>query len=192
MDLWRGDVETLVVQMGKMLLAFALCLPMAWDRERSDRSLGLRTFPLVAVASCAFVLVGQGDVRGDPGSLSRVIQGVVAGVGFLGGGAIVKHGVNVHGAATAAAVWATAALGVAAAEGELGIAVAIGILGYATLRWMRPFKEVANDIGGRGSDERPNVEDGTVTGAAEQALRAGAAKRSCGPRRRSRTVSAQR
>lgn len=139
------DPERLAIQLAKLLLAYALCFPMAWDREQRNRSLGLRTFPLVAVASCGFVLVGQseGGLAGEPQAMSRVLQGIIAGVGFLGGGAIVKQGMTVRGAATAAAVWLTAALGVAVADGELGIAAGLGVIGFATLRWLGPLKRAA-------------------------------------------------
>ena len=137
------DLERQAVQLGKLLLAYGLCFPMAWDREQADRSLGVRTFPLVAVASCAFVLVAQSGFGAEAQALSRVMQGIIAGVGFLGGGAIVKQGLTVRGAATAAAVWLTAALGVAVAEGELAVAVGLGFIGFATLRWLRPLKRAA-------------------------------------------------
>ncbi|HKE13482.1 MAG TPA: MgtC/SapB family protein [Kofleriaceae bacterium] len=142
------DLQELAVQLGKLFLAFALCFPMAWDRERSERSLGVRTIPLVAVASCAFVLVAKTESAGDPQAMSRVVQGIIAGVGFLGGGAIVKQGVSVRGAATAATVWTTAALGVAVGQGQLGIAVALGLMGFATLRWLKPLKRAAAGKGG--------------------------------------------
>ena len=142
------DLQQLAVQLGKLFLAFGLCFPMAWDRERSERSLGVRTIPLVAVASCAFVLVAKSGSAGDPQAMSRVMQGIIAGVGFLRGGAIVKQGVSVRGAATAATVWTTAALGVAVGQGELGIAVALGLMGFATLRWLKPLKRAAAGKGG--------------------------------------------
>jgi putative Mg2+ transporter-C (MgtC) family protein len=142
-ELDAPEVERLAIQLGKLLLALGLCFPMAWDREQSARSLGVRTFPLVAVGSCAFVLISQSGLENDEQALSRVLQGIIAGIGFLGGGAIVKQGMTVHGAATAAAVWATAALGVAVAVGEFGIAVALGLLGFGTLRWLKPLKRKA-------------------------------------------------
>jgi putative Mg2+ transporter-C (MgtC) family protein len=150
MDLGWVDLDQLGSQLGKLLLSFGLCFPMAWDREQRDRSLGLRTFPLVAMASCAFVLVAdsQGGLGGEPQAMSRVLQGIIAGVGFLGGGAIVKQGMNVRGAATAAAVWTTSALGVSVAAGEFGIAVALGLIGFATLRWLKPLKRVASGADG--------------------------------------------
>jgi putative Mg2+ transporter-C (MgtC) family protein len=146
MDLgFAVDLDRFAVQLVRLLVAYGLSLPMAWDREQSNRSLGLRTFPLVAVASCAFVLVGQSEtgLSGEPQAMSRVLQGIIAGVGFLGGGAIVKQGMTVRGAATAAAVWLTAALGVAVADGELAIAAGLGFIGFATLRWLGPLKRAA-------------------------------------------------
>lgn len=150
------DLDRFAVQGVKLLLAWAFCFPMAWDREQRNRSLGLRTFPLVAVASCAFMLVGQseGGLAGEPQAMSRVLQGIIAGVGFLGGGAIVKQGMTVHGAATAAAVWLTAALGVAVADGELGVAAALGAIGFATLRWLGPLKRAAVSASAESSSSR--------------------------------------
>lgn len=155
------DLELLALQLGKMLLAFVLCFPMAWDRERRDRSLGVRTIPLVSVASCAFALVAADGSGSDAQSVSRVMQGIIAGIGFLGGGAIVKQGVTVRGAATAASVWATAALGVAVAMGEIGIAVALGLVGYGTLRWLQPLKRAANEPRAEDDqDDEDNQDDG--------------------------------
>ena len=149
------DLELLAVQLGKLLLAFGLAFPMAWDREQSESSLGVRSFPLVAVGCCAFALVGKVGLDGHPDAMSRVMQGIIAGVGFLGGGAIVKQGATVRGAATAAAVWVTAALGVAVAAGAYGIAIALGFIGFATLRWLRPLKQAAVE-----SSDEDQREDG--------------------------------
>jgi putative Mg2+ transporter-C (MgtC) family protein len=129
-------------QIGAMLVSLALALPMAWDRESRDQSLGLRTFPLIAVAACAFILVAEATLK-DEVAVSRVMEGVIAGVGFLGGGAIVKQGPNVRGAATAAAVWSTAALGLAVGRGEYAIAIALAVIGFATLRWLQPLRRIA-------------------------------------------------
>lgn len=155
------DLERFGIQFGQLLLAYAFAFPMAWDREQSNRSLGLRTFPLVAVASCAFVLVGQSEsgLDNDPQAMSRVLQGIIAGVGFLGGGAIVKQGMTVRGAATAAAVWLTAALGVAVADHELGIAAGLGFIGFATLRWLGPLKRAAQGRKGEGDAMEDPEED---------------------------------
>lgn len=120
-----------------LLAAFALALPIGWDREAADRSMGLRTFPLLSVASCAFLVVSQHASPGHSGEWNKAIEGVATGVGFIGAGAIVKHGITVLGTATAAAVWMTAAMGAAAAFHEWAIAIALSVLGFGTLRLVR-------------------------------------------------------
>jgi putative Mg2+ transporter-C (MgtC) family protein len=73
-----------------LLLAYLLAIPVALNRERESRSAGLRTFPLVAAGCCAYVLIGV-DVLGDnPDAVARVLYGLMTGIGFIGGGAIVK------------------------------------------------------------------------------------------------------
>ena len=120
--------------------AFVLALPIGWERERAHETMsaGLRTFPLVAVAACAFVLIGIGSV--GPDAHAHVLYGVMTGLGFLGAGAIIKGEAGVHGTATAASVWATGAIGAGAGFGRFDIAVALCVLTYATLRFGRPFQ----------------------------------------------------
>lgn len=120
-----------------VLGAFALAVPIGWERERHDRSMGVRTFPLIAVASCAFLLVAGHAAVDRPDAWNRTLQGVATGVGFLGAGAIVKHGVNVVGTATAAGVWMTAAMGAAVALGHWTLAVTLSVLGFVTLKMLR-------------------------------------------------------
>jgi putative Mg2+ transporter-C (MgtC) family protein len=117
--------------------AFLLALPIGWDREQHDRSMGLRTFPLISVASCAFLVIAQRAMPEHPGEWNKTLEGVATGVGFLGAGAIVKHGITVLGTATAAGVWMTAAMGAAAAFGEWPIAIALSAIGFGTLRLVR-------------------------------------------------------
>ena len=97
---WARLLENLL----KIAGAYLLVLPVAWERERATRIMGLRTFPLVAVASCAYVLVAVAVVGMATDAHSRIIQGLMTGVGFIGGGAILKEGANVRGTATAASV----------------------------------------------------------------------------------------
>jgi putative Mg2+ transporter-C (MgtC) family protein len=127
------DLESVL----SLLAAFALALPIGWDREAADRSMGLRTFPLISVASCAFLVIAQHASPGHSGEWNKALEGVATGVGFIGAGAIVKHGITVLGTATAAAVWMTAAMGAAAAFHEWAIAIALSVLGFATLRLLR-------------------------------------------------------
>ena len=71
-------------------IAYVLALPIAWNREREERSAGLRTFPLVAIASCGFVQGTEELLRAHPEAQARVFEGIIAGMGFIGGGAILK------------------------------------------------------------------------------------------------------
>ena len=96
-----------------LVVAYVLALPIGWDREREERSAGLRTFPLVAIASCGFVQAAETVLKGQPEATARVIEGLITGMGFIGGGAILRLKDSVRGTATAASLWATGAVGTA-------------------------------------------------------------------------------
>jgi putative Mg2+ transporter-C (MgtC) family protein len=130
----------------QMLLAYVLALPIAWDREVSERTAGLRSFPLVAIAACAYMLTGY-EVLSSTDAEARVIEGLITGMGFIGGGAILKHGGSVRGTATAASLWATGAIGLAVASQRLEIAIVISAVTFFTLRFLKPL------IRARRSDE---------------------------------------
>jgi putative Mg2+ transporter-C (MgtC) family protein len=116
----------------KILLAYALGLPTGWERFRHDRSAGLRTFPLVSMASCAYLLVvAQPEL--DVASQSRILVGVMTGIGFIGGGAIVKEAESVHGTATAAGLWSMGAIGAAVAFRNYGLALVLCAINYLAL-----------------------------------------------------------
>lgn len=139
------DLELAASHLLRLVAAFLLALPIGWDREKATRNLGLRTFPLVAMASAGFILVARTIVApGDPQQL-RVLAGLMTGIGFLGGGAIVKKGLTVVGTATAASIWCTAAVGAAVAHGRLEIAVALTLVNFLTLRWLEPIKRIAHE-----------------------------------------------
>src|ERR1044071_5266272 len=118
--------------LGRLLIAYLLALPIGWYREREAHSVGVRTFPIVAVASCGFVLLGTGPHM-TPDTQSRIIQGLGAGVGFIGGGAILKSEGNVHGTAAAASIWTTGVIGAAAAQNRLMVAVVLSAVNVITL-----------------------------------------------------------
>lgn len=125
----------------RIALAYILALPVGWNWERIRHSTGLRTFPLVAVASCSYVLVAHYALGPGNASLDRVIQGLMTGIGFIGGGAIFKEGATVHGTATAASIWCTGALGAAVAFGAWDIAILLSAINLATVRLWRPVKK---------------------------------------------------
>lgn len=130
--------------------AYLLALPIGWQRERVERSLGLRTFPLVAMASAAYLVLAGKLFSPDLDAQARVLQGLITGIGFIGAGAIlkVKGEEAVHGTATAASVWATGAIGAAMAYGQLHIAILLAGIVFTTLRWMTPVKEKVEEEAG--------------------------------------------
>jgi putative Mg2+ transporter-C (MgtC) family protein len=129
-----------LVDMAKIGIAYVLALPVGWYREKEAHSIGVRTFPLVSMASCAFVLISVPLGHADVAAQSRVIQGLVAGIGFVGGGAILKSEGNVHGTATAASIWNTGAVGAAVAQNRFMLAAMLAGLNLFALRVLLPWK----------------------------------------------------
>lgn len=123
-----------------LAVAYVLALPIAWDREREERSAGLRTFPLVAIASCGFLQAAETIIQGNPEATARVVEGIITGMGFIGGGAILVLKASVRGTATAASLWATGAIGTAVGLGVYDIAVVLSLATFLTLRTMTPLK----------------------------------------------------
>jgi putative Mg2+ transporter-C (MgtC) family protein len=104
------------------------------QRQRAHKPAGLRTHMLVALGSAVFVLVPL-ELHVTVGEIGRVIQGVAAGIGFIGAGAILKRNEegDVQGLTTAAGIWITAALGVAIGLGGIGIALLATVLTWFIL-----------------------------------------------------------
>jgi putative Mg2+ transporter-C (MgtC) family protein len=135
------DVEWSQVWFNLMHLgiAYILALPVAMDRESASRSAGLRTFPLVAMAACGYTLVGF-SVLGSTDAEARVLQGIITGIGFIGGGAILKSNSSVTGTATAASIWTTGLIGIAVAADRYEIAILLSVLMFLTLRFGKKIK----------------------------------------------------
>jgi putative Mg2+ transporter-C (MgtC) family protein len=135
-----------------LAVAYLLALPIGWDRELSKRRFGLRTFPIVAVVSCGFMLVGLAVIESTDGE-ARVLQGIITGIGFIGGGAILKNEDKVAGTASAASIWNTGAIGVSVAFSRFEIALVLALLNFLTLRlFSSKVKEKVRD-GFEGSSE---------------------------------------
>lgn len=124
----------------KMLAALVFSLPVAWNRERSNSALGLRTFPLVAMVSCAYVIVGLRAVGLGSDAQARIIQGLMTGIGFVGGGAILREEDRVFGMSTAASIWAMGCVGAAAAYGYYDIALAVSLISFLVFRLLTPVR----------------------------------------------------
>ncbi len=121
----------------RLLLALAVGAAIGLERERRGRPAGLRTFILVALGSCLFMLISvyiAANGRGDPG---RIAAQVATGIGFLGGGLLLRTGDTVRGLTTAAGIWAVAALGLAAGAGMYFITIVGTLLVLVVLTILR-------------------------------------------------------
>jgi putative Mg2+ transporter-C (MgtC) family protein len=126
-----ADLARVVV---RVVLAATLGAIIGWERETRGSSAGLRTHILVAVGVALLVVASeQGGMDAD--GVSRIIQGVFAGIGFLGAGAILKQAQKeeVRGLTTAASLWATAAIGTAAGLGREATAIIATLFVFVVL-----------------------------------------------------------
>jgi putative Mg2+ transporter-C (MgtC) family protein len=132
LGIWSDSLDHLV----HLLVAFVLALPIGWNRARTERSAGLRTFPLVAMASCGLVQTAISILGPDAPSHANILQGIVIGVGFIGAGAIIRQGDITTGNATAASVWVVGIIGAAVGYGyyDIGIILAAANLGTLLIR----------------------------------------------------------
>jgi putative Mg2+ transporter-C (MgtC) family protein len=138
-------------RLGQLAIAFVLALPIAWDREHKERSAGLRTFTLVAVSTCGFLMAARSSLGPSADAESRVWQGLLTGIGFIGSGAILKTDGAVRGTATAASIWNTAAVGASVAYANYDIAVVLSLANFAVLRWLAPLRANRTDMPGHES-----------------------------------------
>lgn len=128
------DAEQVTRIMTRLILAGLLGGLLGYERENKGKAAGIRTHMLVAMGAALFVLVPELDGMAVA-DMSRVIQGIVTGIGFLGAGAIVKHRdeEDVQGLTTAAGIWMTAAIGVACGLGRETTALLSALLSLAVL-----------------------------------------------------------
>jgi putative Mg2+ transporter-C (MgtC) family protein len=140
METFSLDWNQVLADFIRVGIAFILAFPIGWERARSERSIGLRTFPIVAIASCGYMLIAQPGLGVNTESEARVLQGLLTGIGFIGGGAILKQNASVHGLATAASIWNTGAIGAAVALQREEIAVVLGLINFLMLYFLTPIK----------------------------------------------------
>jgi len=130
----------------RLVLALAIGGVIGWERELTGKAAGLRTHMLVSLGAALFVLIPlQLSETLDANALSRVIQGVATGVGFLGAGEILHRSSQegkpvVRGLTSAAAIWATAALGITAGCGLWQVTLLGGLSGLFVLRVAKYFE----------------------------------------------------
>lgn len=124
----------------RLVIAIILGGLIGLEREKNDKPAGIRTHMLVAMGSALFVLVPL-ELGMPLNEISRTVQGVATGIGFIGAGAIIKltDSQEVQGLTTAAGIWLTAGVGVAVGLGSLGIAVLAVIFSWLILAVMGQF-----------------------------------------------------
>src|ERR1700750_763149 len=105
----------------RLLLAAGLGAAIGLEREYRQKPAGLRTNILIAIGSCLFTILSLALTAGAPDQ-SRVAGQIITGIGFLGGGAIMRYRDTVHGMTTAATIWVNAAVGIAAGTGQFALA----------------------------------------------------------------------
>jgi putative Mg2+ transporter-C (MgtC) family protein len=132
LGIWTDSLDHFV----HLLVAYLLAFPIGWHRSREEHGAGLRTFPLVAIASCALVQTAVSVFGPTALANANIMQGVVTGIGFIGAGAIMRQGDLTTGHATAASIWTVGIMGAAVGYGyyDIGIILAVANLAVLTVR----------------------------------------------------------
>ena len=125
----------------RVVVAALLGALLGWERERAGKAAGLRTHMLVALGAALFVLF-PAEAGMDIADLSRVIQGVATGIGFVGAGTILKRPESEHveGLTTAASIWLTGAIGMAVGAGQLWLSALCAVSAWVILYGLARFE----------------------------------------------------
>ena len=123
----------------RLLLAAGLGAALGLEREYRQKPAGLRTNILIALGAALFTMVSV-TISGPAGSPDRVAAQIVTGIGFLGGGAILRGRGSVHGMTTAATIWVNAAIGMAAGSGQHALAAATAAMTLIVLAVLGPIE----------------------------------------------------
>jgi len=138
------EVATNLVVFFNLLGALLLGLLVGYERSYHGRAAGMRTYGLVCMASAALTVIAGFPsywygghaaitVAADP---TRIIQGIVTGVGFLGAGVIMKEGFSISGLTTAASIWASSAIGILVGVGFYAAAILLALVSTASMLWI--------------------------------------------------------
>ena len=141
------DVERWTEMLVRLSIALFLAGVLGYDRERKRRPAGLRTHMMVGLGAATLALIPEQLGFSDE-AIARVIEGVIAGIGFLGAGAIIRveSPEQVRGLTTAGSIWATAAVGVAAGLGQEITALVTTAFAFLILSWIsRIERHLASD-----------------------------------------------
>jgi putative Mg2+ transporter-C (MgtC) family protein len=125
----------------RILVAMLLGLALGTEREIRGHPAGIKTMALISVGACMFTALGMLPIFGKNVDPTRIAAQVVTGVGFLGAGAILRTGADVHGLTTAASIWVAAAVGMTVGFGYYGISIFTTLVVIGMLVALRPIEE---------------------------------------------------
>lgn len=130
------DGRHVVIFLIRLFAATLFGAAIGYERQRAGKAAGLRTHILVAAGTAMFILACEAaGIRKDSDAISRVIQGIITGIGFVGAGSIIKRdSERTQGVTTSAGIWMTAAIGVTVGLGGLGLAFVATLLSLVVLR----------------------------------------------------------
>ncbi len=147
-DLWDrywslAPLQVNLLVFANLLGALGLGLVVGYERAYHSRAAGMRTYGIVCMASCALTVFagypqfwwGAVGTAAVPVDVTRVVQGIVTGIGFLGAGVIMRDGLNISGLTTAASIWATSGIGVLVGVGFYAAAILLTFLSAALMMW---------------------------------------------------------
>lgn len=146
---WSVDeITTNIIILMHLLGALAVGVLIGYERSFHGRAAGIRTYALVCVASCVLTVINAypghwfGGLSTPPtfADPTRVMQGIMTGIGFLGAGVIMKEGMTIRGLSTAASIWMTAAIGVVIGLGFYGAAISAAIITVALMSGVRSIE----------------------------------------------------
>jgi len=150
-----GNLAELTRVVFRLFVAMALAACIGWEREQSGAVAGLRTHMLVSLG-VALMVIAASQSKIGPADLSRVLQGIFAGVGFVGAAAIIRpHEGQIHGVTTAAGIWATAAIAAAAGLGRAPIAMIATAFAVVILVWLRRVEHKRAERIQQAENEKP-------------------------------------
>lgn len=139
-----SEITTNLIIFLNLLGALALGLVVGYERSYHGRAAGMRTYGLVCMASAALTALAGYPTFWYGGQLStfvgadptRIIQGIVTGIGFLGAGVIMREGMNISGLTTAASLWASSAIGIMVGVGFYPAAILLALLSAICMVWV--------------------------------------------------------
>lgn len=143
MDIYLSDVIQILI---RVTVAGILGGLIGYERRLHHKAVGVAGMTLIAIGSSTFMLLATHLQNSDPASISRTVQGMLSGIGFLGGAVIFKSGTDVRGIKTAAAVWITGAIGLAIGTSAWWLGILVGVVTLALLfvadRFPDPVREM--------------------------------------------------